>query len=546
MASGSDGAVATDGGARGDMAGGHPSMHGGCSIVAGSAEATSAASLVALMVAGLLLRRRWRRLALVLVAAASACQPPPGDPVVAAEAPQAITNVYPPIGNCGDLWYTWHSSWGDVQVYSNGACSVTGCSCGGGGTYGLNYQCAELIDRFFIKYIFGGDMGKRIWANAGYDSCNYVKNNLSAFYDVFGPNYIHPGPEPVPGDALEWDDGAGNFHTALVTDNWSDSTGQRWMGAVQENSIWSSTLAWPTRNVEWNGSIFATGWQGTTFGQPGAACWIHAKKNLSGCKPPPSPPPAGLTSALVFDCGDQRRDTSTGDWQPGDLKAECGATQAMTGLSASVTLGTAHAALCDADEGAVFTHASCRAVAFDTGDNRGTTATGDWDVGYNKGECAVGEYVAGVSQAAGGALKSILCCKGAVTHASCAAMKFSAGNARESTASGDWDFGYDKGECGAGRYVAGASQQVGSGQAHAILCCGGEELPADLGGGASDGGTSGGGGGGGSPPGPPDMHHGSGAAGNAHGCSFAGAPMTAPWGVALVVALVLARRRRRG
>jgi hypothetical protein len=205
-----------------------------------------------------------------------ACQPPEQGVGMTS---YAIQEIHPPDGNCGDLWYTWNGPWGSVPVRSNsGSCDITG-------TYGLQYECAELVDRFFLHNMFGDTPGQpqRIWANAGYDSCNYVWNNLRNYYDVYGPNYTHGGPEPVPGDALEWDNNAGSFHTALVVENYTDNSGQMWLGAIQQNAYWSAGTAWPTRNVKWNGTTFSSTWQNIWDGE--SVCWIHAKKNMTvaGC-----------------------------------------------------------------------------------------------------------------------------------------------------------------------------------------------------------------------------------------------------------------------
>ncbi len=208
---------------------------------------------------------------IVFLLALAGCQPP-ADPPVGMLA-QSIQEIHPPDGNCGDLWYLWKGPWGDVPVRSNsGACDLHG-------TYGLEYECAELVDRFFLHNMFGDPPGQpmRIWANAGYDSCNYVWNNLRTWFEVYGPKYTHGGPEPVPGDALEWDDGAGSFHTALVVENWTDGGGQRWLGAIQQNAYWCCGTAWPTRNVKWNGTTFSSTWQNVWDNE--SVCWIHAKKN---------------------------------------------------------------------------------------------------------------------------------------------------------------------------------------------------------------------------------------------------------------------------
>jgi hypothetical protein len=176
---------------------------------------------------------------------------------------------------------------------------------------------------------------------------------------------------------------------------------------------------------------------------------------------------------LKFDTADTRLVTSTGDWKVGSYKSECGAAGAVTGISNDPITRAAHSAFCT-DAPAKYPHQGCTVVDFSWGDNRRTTLTGDWDYGFPKGECGVNEYIAGVSQRPGGYVDSILCCPGSVSHASCAPRYNWAGDSRESTATGDWDYGFVKMECGAGRYAAGLARNTRPGQPggpDALLCC---------------------------------------------------------------------------
>jgi hypothetical protein len=177
------------------------------------------------------------------------------------------------------------------------------------------------------------------------------------------------------------------------------------------------------------------------------------------------------SEALVFDRSDSRRTTSTGDWRPFSFKAECGSRQAVTGLSVSPSTGKAHAARCGADDAARFPHASCETLVFDQGDRRRDSSTGDWAPGYFKGECRENGYVAGVSQTTSLRVDAILCCAGDVRKRSCSTVEVRGKDDRESGAQGDWDLGHWKGECGPGRYVAGVSRGPTSGAPHRLLCC---------------------------------------------------------------------------
>lgn len=229
-----------------------------------------------------------------------------------------------------------------------------------------------------------------------------------------------------------------------------------------------------------------------------AACIIHADYNAPVCKTiglPPEDPPALPEEGLCFACGDSMRDEAEPgwvDWADFRYKAACSPTQAATGLSMSNTgvLKYAHDLLCRLDRPDTFLRTSCHEVVFDADDNRPTADGEDWDPGYYKGECAPDEYVVGISQTINLALFSIRCCQGAVAHDDCSAVVF----ADESDFDGseminDWDPDYNKGECAPGRFIAGVSQRPGTGEPHAILCCGERESPPDDGGdaGADDG-----------------------------------------------------------
>jgi hypothetical protein len=186
----------------------------------------------------------------------------------------------------------------------------------------------------------------------------------------------------------------------------------------------------------------------------------------------------GLESqALRFADRDTRLTTSTGDWMPGSYKAECGSS-AVSGLSEDWYTKAAHAALCDDPYPARYPHQACHTVDFTGGDNRWDTSSGDWDAGYVKGECGTDEYVAGVSQRPSGFVDSILCCQGLVKHKGCSPVYQWAGESREDTHTANWDNRYVKLECKPGRYVAGVARNNRPGQPggpDAILCCNEDE-----------------------------------------------------------------------
>lgn len=108
--------------------------------------------------------------------------------------------------------------------------------------------------------------------------------------------------------------------------------------------------------------------------------------------------------------GDDRRDTSTGDWSYGNYKAECAATDVMTGMFQSDNSGQSSLG------GARCSHSNLRGakdcaplVDFGGDDRESPTFGGDWSYGYWKNQCAQGRYVKGVASG-GFAAAVILCC----------------------------------------------------------------------------------------------------------------------------------------
>lgn len=119
--------------------------------------------------------------------------------------------------------------------------------------------------------------------------------------------------------------------------------------------------------------------------------------------------PQGANNTPVtvdFAFGDSRRDTSTGDWDPGFTKGECASNERVIGISED-NAGPLSRIQC----ARATPMTNCHTVVFANGDNRGTTSTGDWAPGFFKGECRDLEAVKGVSKVScGGAPHAILCC----------------------------------------------------------------------------------------------------------------------------------------
>jgi hypothetical protein len=121
--------------------------------------------------------------------------------------------------------------------------------------------------------------------------------------------------------------------------------------------------------------------------------------------------------------GDDRDDTSTGDWAPNYVKLECAQTSVMTGFSQTATNwdnGGQEGAKCSASN--IHAATSCSTVWSENNvsgggfDNRESPTFGaDWSPNYPKMQCASGRYVKGVaieplSYTEAYWLVAILCC----------------------------------------------------------------------------------------------------------------------------------------
>ena len=110
--------------------------------------------------------------------------------------------------------------------------------------------------------------------------------------------------------------------------------------------------------------------------------------------------------------------SSTSDWDPGYYKAECPINEYVSGYSVNTSGGGTGSlgnirCVQAANEG---NNTSCHGLSLGgyTGDNRESTASGDWSPGSFKLECAPGEHIAGISAtgSSGGRIHGILCCSG--------------------------------------------------------------------------------------------------------------------------------------
>jgi MYXO-CTERM domain-containing protein len=318
-------------------------------------------------------------------------------------------------------------------------------------TNNYGYQCVELG----LRYFFFRWKVPHPWSptfSSAYQMCTHVTAGVTrTTTPVLGDLVVYPANLSRKGCPSTLADG----HVGVV------------------NAIKGSTITVMNQNITIGGKA-----RGAPYDwQLGCeSCFLHAVGNVPICstiQAPPTQVPTLPGEGLDFACGNSMRDTGATwiDWSNGYYKADCSTAQAATGLSMSkASPAYAHDLLCRLDDATVFGHTACHSVAFSTADNRGTTATGDWDLNHYKGECGTNEYVAGTSQSIDLKMHAIECCTGAVVHDDCAAVVMNGQDAQEDPGGSDWDPGFWKGECGAGRYVAGVSQV--SGAPHAILCCG--------------------------------------------------------------------------
>jgi hypothetical protein len=111
-----------------------------------------------------------------------------------------------------------------------------------------------------------------------------------------------------------------------------------------------------------------------------------------------------VQATLTMDArSDQRRASravgGNPDWDFGHYKLECGDGEYVSAVSEDAAQCSGsnafHGIQCS--KGAGLRSDGCSVRAFGGGDDRGDSASGDWDNGAFKGECAANEYAAGVS-----------------------------------------------------------------------------------------------------------------------------------------------------
>jgi hypothetical protein len=121
---------------------------------------------------------------------------------------------------------------------------------------------------------------------------------------------------------------------------------------------------------------------------------------------------------------------------------------------------------------------------FDSGDNRGYTADGDWAVGSYKAQCNYDDPMSGISATAIGIRPdlrghSAICSAGAYivgsgstgTYGTETVHSLSGADDRGDTGTGDWDVGYTKAECAQSEAVSGVAQSGDSSLNMTTILC---------------------------------------------------------------------------
>lgn len=140
---------------------------------------------------------------------------------------------------CGETMATFNG----IPAKSNGGNQCTGNSCGGYGTYGSQYQCVELAQRYFGE-LYGTTP---IWYGNAIDLCHTY------------PSGVSKTQSPIAGDLVVFNTGSYG-HVAVIT-------------AVHSGSV---------DVIEQNSSPSGRNTYSTTSGT--VACYLHAGKSSGGCR----------------------------------------------------------------------------------------------------------------------------------------------------------------------------------------------------------------------------------------------------------------------
>jgi len=176
---------------------------------------------------------------------------------------------------CGTVLGTFDGT----AAKSNGANTGTGSSCAGTGTYGLQYQCVELVMRHFKTHWnlrwYGN--AKDLLAHA--KTASYFQTGSPADVAVYtNGDGAHP---PVAGDMIVWTTGTYG-HVALVTNVTTSKV------EILEQNV-SGVTPQGKYTLGFDGKTVAGRWGGV-----GPAGWVHAKKNVLAAPDAGAPKDSGL------------------------------------------------------------------------------------------------------------------------------------------------------------------------------------------------------------------------------------------------------------
>jgi surface antigen len=138
--------------------------------------------------------------------------------------------------SCGTVMTTFNG----ISAKSNGGNQCTGSSCGSYGTYGYQFQCVELAQRYFGE-LYGTTP---IWYGNAIDLCDTK------------PSGVSKTSNPIPGDLVVFD--TGTYGHVAVIKSISGST----LNVMEQNSSPTGLNSYSTTS-----SI---------------ACYLHADKNSGG------------------------------------------------------------------------------------------------------------------------------------------------------------------------------------------------------------------------------------------------------------------------
>eukprot|EP00602_Paraphysomonas_sp_CaronLab_P007366 CAMPEP_0185036518 /NCGR_PEP_ID=MMETSP1103-20130426/29619_1 /TAXON_ID=36769 /ORGANISM="Paraphysomonas bandaiensis, Strain Caron Lab Isolate" /LENGTH=240 /DNA_ID=CAMNT_0027574077 /DNA_START=248 /DNA_END=970 /DNA_ORIENTATION=- len=133
------------------------------------------------------------------------------------------------------------ATYNGIPAKSNGANQCTGNSCAGYGTYGYQYQCVELAQRYFGE-LYGTTP---IWYGNAIDLCNTY------------PSGVVKTSSPIAGDLVVFNTGTYG-HVAVIT-----HVGGGYVDVIEQNSSPTGTNTYSmSSNVQ---------------------CYLHATKNSGSC-----------------------------------------------------------------------------------------------------------------------------------------------------------------------------------------------------------------------------------------------------------------------